>query len=39
VTPGAVGLALVSAVVMARFEQILDLGQPPWRGLEGDLGR
>ena len=32
--PGA--LALSTAAVMINFERLLDLGQPPWRGLEGD---
>lgn len=35
-SPAAAVLALAGAVVMARFERLLDLGRPPWRGLEGD---
>jgi hypothetical protein len=32
----AAGLAVVTGLVMANFERVLDLGHPPWRGLEGD---
>lgn len=28
--------ALSSAALMMNFERVLELGQPPWRGLEGD---
>lgn len=36
-TVAAAGMALAAGAVMARFEALLDLGHPPWRGLEGDL--
>lgn len=32
-------MGLAAALVMANFERILTLGQPPWRGLEGDAQR
>lgn len=32
----ASGLALAAGAVMVNFERLLDLGSPPWRGLEGD---
>lgn len=30
-------LTVCAVLVMARFERIMELGRPPWRGLEGDL--
>lgn len=32
----AASFAILAAFTMAGFERMLDLGQPPWRGLEGD---
>ncbi|MFT3710456.1 MAG: hypothetical protein QM817_22765 [Archangium sp.] len=35
-TPFVTGLSLAAGLVMVNFERILDVGSPPWRGLEGD---
>lgn len=35
----AMVFAMSAALTMANFERFLDLGQPPWRGLEGDARR
>jgi hypothetical protein len=35
-SPFAAGLSLAAGLVMVNFERLLDVGSPPWRGLEGD---
>lgn len=35
-TVAAGALSVLAGLVMANFERLLELGAPPWRGLEGD---